>query len=65
MAKKKNAAALEMVRQRLKKVSPERRREIARKAAAARWGDVKAMAKEVVAAYDAGQADKRRRKNAK
>jgi hypothetical protein len=38
------------------------RREIARKATAARWGDVKAMAKEVVAAYDAGQADKRRRK---
>lgn len=38
MAKKKNAAALEMVRQRLKKISPERRREIARKAAEARWG---------------------------
>jgi hypothetical protein len=41
MARKKNAAALEMVRQRLKKVSPERRREIARNAAKARWGERK------------------------
>jgi general stress protein YciG len=49
--RKKNAAAVEL-----------ERREIARKAAEARWGDVKAMAKEVVAAYDAGQADKRRRR---
>ena len=38
MAKKKNAAAMEMVRQRLKKVSPERRKEIAVKAAADMWG---------------------------
>jgi hypothetical protein len=67
---KKNAAAVELGRRGgLKKVpkgfariSKKKRREIARKAAEARWGDVKAMAKEVVAAYDAGQADKRRRK---
>jgi hypothetical protein len=39
---KKNAAAMEMVRQRLKKVSPERRKEIAAKAAAARWKGHKA-----------------------
>jgi len=40
MAKKaKNPHALAMVRQRLKKVSPERRSEIAKKAAAARWKD--------------------------
>jgi hypothetical protein len=35
--KAKNPHALAMVRQRLKKLSPERRSEIARKAAAARW----------------------------
>jgi len=39
---KKNAAAMEMVRQRLKKLSPERRKEIAAKAAAARWKGHKA-----------------------
>lgn len=35
--KKKDPHAMAMVRQRLKKLSPERRQEIARKAAAARW----------------------------
>jgi hypothetical protein len=39
---KKNAAAMEMVRQRLKKLSPARRKEIAAAAAAARWKDHKA-----------------------
>jgi len=41
MAKKKNEHALAMVRARLRKVSPERRTEIAKKAAAARWGKKK------------------------
>lgn len=37
MAKKKNPHALAMVRARLRKLSPERRAEIAKTAAAARW----------------------------
>jgi hypothetical protein len=42
MAKKvKNPHALAMVKQRLKKLSPARRSEIAKKAAAARWGKKK------------------------
>lgn len=38
-AQKKNPAAMAMVRARLKKLSPERRQEIAKKAAAVRWKD--------------------------
>ncbi|MEX2264435.1 MAG: hypothetical protein WD696_20945 [Bryobacteraceae bacterium] len=37
-AKAKNPHAMAMVRQRMKKLTPERRSEIARKAAEARWG---------------------------
>jgi len=36
--KGKNPAAMEMVRMRLRKLSPERRKEIAKRAAEARWG---------------------------
>jgi hypothetical protein len=35
----KDPAAMEMVRKRLRKLSPERRREIARNAANARWSN--------------------------
>lgn len=41
MAKKKNAVAQAMVAMRNKKLSPERKKEIAQKAAAARWGKKK------------------------
>jgi len=41
MAKKKNAAAMAMVRQRLKKLSKKRRSEIARNAARVRWEEKK------------------------
>ena len=37
--KSKNKAALSLNRQRMKKVSPERRKEIARNAARARWNN--------------------------
>jgi hypothetical protein len=40
--KPKNAAAMAMVKMRLRKLSPERRTEIARQAAEARWGKKKA-----------------------
>lgn len=40
--KGKNPAAMAMVRMRLRKISPERRKEIAKKAAAARWAREKA-----------------------
>jgi hypothetical protein len=39
MAKKKNPVAQAMVAMRNKKLTAARRKEIARKAAAARWGD--------------------------
>jgi hypothetical protein len=39
---KKNAAALAMVKRRMEKLSPERRKEIAQKAAVARWKGHKA-----------------------
>ena len=38
MATKKSAAAVEMARKRADSLSPERRQEIARDAATARWG---------------------------
>lgn len=38
--KRKNPHALAMVRQRMKKLSPERRSEIARNAAVKRWAEV-------------------------
>ena len=38
--KRKNPHALAMVRQRMKKLTPERRSEIARNAAVKRWADV-------------------------
>jgi hypothetical protein len=41
MTKKKNDYAMGMVRARMKKLTPERRSEIAKKAAAARWGKKK------------------------
>jgi hypothetical protein len=38
MAKKKNAAAVLMAKKRALSLTPERRKEIAKKAARARWG---------------------------